>query len=140
MNTSVKIYAVALITAFYASVSSAAETSHDKDHQTKGTTSPSHLAQLNEAPVEPLGLEKGAIVDGPANLADKVGTKINTLFGNDAETDHPSSGTANAKQNIKPNEAPVEPLGLEKGAVVDGPANLADRIGNKINSLLGNDT
>ena len=33
----------------------------------------------------------------------------------------------------------VEPLGLESGKLVDGPANVADKIGKKINKLLGND-
>jgi hypothetical protein len=58
-----------------------------------------------------------------------------------------TSGKSQPTQPVPPLKEPlkekdkdtVEPYGLESGKIVDKPADLADKIGNKINKMLGND-
>lgn len=65
-------------------ITSVCATEKDKEDTTgKPTTTTQSPNPSKEDKVEPLGLESGKIVDGPANLADKIGDKINNFLGKD---------------------------------------------------------
>lgn len=53
-------------------------------------------------------------------------------------TDKPTLTSQLTKPEEKPQGDKVEPLGKESGKLVDVPANLADKVGQKINNWLGN--
>jgi hypothetical protein len=61
-------------------------TEKDKEPKPDKPTLTSQLTQPEEKPqgdkVEPMGKESGKVVDVPANLADKIGKKINKALGN----------------------------------------------------------
>ncbi len=65
-------------------IASACATEKDKEDTTgkpTPTTQSPNPSKEDKDKVEPLGLESGKIVDGPANLADKIGDKINNFLG-----------------------------------------------------------
>lgn len=74
-----------------------------------------------------------------------VGFCISGIFASEKDKEETAGKPAVTAQPTKPSEEgkppaedKVEPLGLESGKVVDKPADLADKIGKKINEFLGN--
>jgi hypothetical protein len=58
----------------------------------------------------------------------------------ESATESAKGGTAKKTEASKAQSGDkVEPYGLEEGKLVDVPADLADKLGNKINALLGNE-
>ncbi len=55
----------------------------DKNPSTKQTGTTPEEKPISQEKPEPYGLESGKLVDGPANLADKIGNKINAFLGNE---------------------------------------------------------
>ena len=61
-----------------------------------------------------------------------------SVFATEKDKDDTANKSAASAQTANPTSGDkVEPLGLESGKIVDGPANLADKIGDKINNFLG---
>jgi hypothetical protein len=68
-----------------------------------------------------------------------VGFCISNILATEKDKEETAGKPAVTTQPAKPlAEDKVEPLGLESGKAVDKPAELADKIGKKINEFLGN--
>jgi hypothetical protein len=69
-----------------------------------------------------------------------VGLCVASVFATEKDKEGTPGKTATNIQTPNPStQDKVEPLGLESGKIVDKPADLADKIGDKINKFLGKD-